>query len=200
MANEDDELNAVIQQALQSVDDDPEHDLRLGLRQAIWQAFGPRRESPGQLRRVTLAVLAIRHVLPLWDAAFADPTFPRRLLTSAEQASQQGTDREQLLQQLNAAWERADELAMESGSAAAAVGYGAVQALTVALQDEHFDPDAVDLSAVDSPDIQENDASFFAAAAYADGPRWREQSSRERRREFWRWWLTQAVPEAAKLT
>ncbi|HBE21460.1 MAG TPA: hypothetical protein DDW51_28675 [Cyanobacteria bacterium UBA11367] len=44
-----------------------------------------------------------------------------------------------------------------------------------------------------------NNASFFAACAYANGPVWQIKSGKSdstKRQEFWEWWLTQAVPAA----
>jgi len=40
------------------------------------------------------------------------------------------------------------------------------------------------------------DSSFFAAAAYAGGAVWDSDSDSLKRREFWEWWLNEAVPMA----
>ena len=40
------------------------------------------------------------------------------------------------------------------------------------------------------------DASLYASAAYAGGFAWEEQSDKLRRREFWQWYLSEAVPSA----
>jgi hypothetical protein len=51
----------------------------------------------------------------------------------------------------------------------------------------------------DYQDIEGNDATFFAACAYANGPVWKTisgEGNATKRLEFWEWWLTQAVPNA----
>lgn len=83
---------------------------------------------------------------------------------------------------------------------AATVGFAAVQALTTAVVDEFFDPDEIELNLTDSEEFESNDASFHAAVAYANGPVWEIDASpapnSEKRRRFWEWWLTEAVPKS----
>ena len=43
-------------------------------------------------------------------------------------------------------------------------------------------------------DPDDMDASFFAASVYANGAVWNLESGPLLRREFWEWWLKQAVP------
>lgn len=75
-----------------------------------------------------------------------------------------------------------------------AAGFAAVQALTVVLQDDQFDPARIDDALTDRDvDADDLDAAFFAAAAWSDGPVWVAGSSAERRMEFWTWWLGEAV-------
>ena len=80
---------------------------------------------------------------------------------------------------------------------AAAVGYSALEALSVAVQDEAFDERAVDLASSDADlDADEIDAALSASVAYANGAILYPGSDHVRRREFWEWWLKEAVPAA----
>ena len=69
-----------------------------------------------------------------------------------------------------------------------------MQTLTTALRDEVFDRNQIDLEANDSEiDPDEHDSGFCSAAAYSNGPVWAKDSDSGRRKEFWDWWLTDAV-------
>ena len=57
----------------------------------------------------------------------------------------------------------------------------------------------MELSEKDLQDIEDNDTTFFAAAAFANRPWWPTRGSTPdaaARREFWLWLLTEAVPAA----
>jgi hypothetical protein len=74
-------------------------------------------------------------------------------------------------------------------------GWAALQAVVVAANDE----DLSDLNSdVDDLDIDGSSWStaFNASVAYANGVPSQPGSDVSRRREFWTWWLDEAVPEA----
>ena len=97
------------------------------------------------------------------------------------------------------AWERLDELGgetkiPESGRVFFA-GEAAVQALFEVLGDDPFEDIDIDEQITDEDlDPWCSDTAHWAVTAWAG---WVEepQSDRVRRREFWEWWLTRAVPE-----
>lgn len=76
----------------------------------------------------------------------------------------------------------------------------ALDAVENALGHPRFEFDGVDeiiteQTTEDNIDPWSSDAARDAAAAYA-GPVWEPSSDREKRREFWTWWLREAVPAA----
>ncbi|MBW4506868.1 MAG: hypothetical protein KME64_10195 [Scytonematopsis contorta HA4267-MV1] len=65
------------------------------------------------------------------------------------------------------------------------------------MYDEEFEQDDINYDLTDADvDAYESDSSFWAAAAYANGPVWEPMSDATKRLEFWDWWLTTAVPMA----
>ncbi len=95
-------------------------------------------------------------------------------------------------------WTLCDDLASRHPEfhAQVCVGYGAAQLIAMCLRDELLsDSDPLELTDMDV-DPEEFDCSFCAAAAFSGGPVWMDGSSAERRREFWRWWLREALPTA----
>ncbi len=44
-------------------------------------------------------------------------------------------------------------------------------------------------------DPYELDTTFFASSSYAGGTIWQEESDPIRRKEFWGWYLDQAIPQ-----
>lgn len=78
-----------------------------------------------------------------------------------------------------------------------AVGFAAVCAVTTALNDEVFGVTELDdLRSDRELDPYEWDASFYASIAYAGGASWESQSSAQKRRAFWEWYLNEGVPIA----
>lgn len=205
-------LQILIAEALESVRRHPQHDLTLGYRQAIWAAFGPALDTyqtygseaalVGHQRRVFLAVLTVRHVLPIWLNVWPNNQSPRRLLTHVEQVMKGKMSKDMALDVINRWWDVVDELGARSQNMAVTVGFAALQALATAAVDEMFEPDEIDVNLTDSEEFDNNDASFYAAVAYANGPIWKIAANAKpdsaKRGQFWQWWLTEAVPAAYK--
>ena len=197
-------LLQLIDEAVHAVRAHPQHDLNLGYRQAIWAALGAVADDPsevktiGHRRRSFLANLTICHVLPIWKQQFPNDQTPERILTEAEMVLNGYVGDETALEDFDDYWEYGQELAANSKSMAVAVEMGATIALLTAIEDENFDPDCIDYRTTDSQEFDSNDASFFAAVAYANGPIWQivaqPKSDSAKRQQFWEWWLTEAVP------
>src|ERR1019366_29473 len=175
-------------------------ELALPLRKRLWSAMGPREADgarailgPGLQRRTTLAILTVRHVLPIWETAFPTNHKPEWMLAVAQEYLDQLTDFQTVRGLNNLFWSELDCL----GSVAVAVGYAAAQSVTTALSDERFDPAALDTVVSDQDlDPYQWDASFYASVAYAGSAPWEEKPHTNRRREFWTWFLEVAVPAA----
>ena len=193
-------LRRVITDACHAVDSHPQHDLPLGYRHAIYAKMGPRlgssQDNTGHKRRTVLALFTVQHVLPLWEKARPDDDTPRNLLVKVEKilaGIDQSTEEE-----VGRYWSYMDGVAAKTqGRPPVGVGYAAVEALYTAVADEEFDPSAIDYNLSDEDvDPYEHDTAFAAAADYAGGPTWVPNSDATKRREFWHWWLSEAIPAA----
>ncbi len=82
-------------------------------------------------------------------------------------------------------------------------GVSALQALRTARLDEFFDSDDINIEKTDPEDPQDWDASKHAAEAYTYALKESSESKTlSRRRQFWEWWLQDAILtawEAVKL-
>lgn len=197
-----------MREALEAVHRHPAHDLNLGHREAIWAALGPREVGgTGHKRRAVLALLAAGRVLPLWrDVQLPEEMVvwelqdadPRRVLTIALRVLDGAVDRAYAERATSSVFNTLNALAAVPGNEVPHfVGLSADRALATALSDERFDPDALNLSLTDAArDAWTYDATYFAAGAAADGPLTQPDTDAGKRRAFWEWWLTQAVPAA----
>jgi|SRR5579871_1340328 len=197
-------LQNSIENGLHYLKNDPDGELNLGRREAIWKLFGPTaqdaRVTVGHKRRFRLAELTLNHVLPIWTKAFPDDDTPQRALKEAKHWIEHRPSNEHVEKQTGSYWDHLDELANQTNDMAVGVGYAAAQLLETALDDEPFDPEDLDIEATDHKEFAMNDTTFFAAAAYADGMTSNREGDPKKRREFWEWWLREAVPQAWKAT
>jgi hypothetical protein len=141
-----------------------------------------------------LAILCTRHVLHIWTQVWPENDIPQQLLATTEQYLLKMID-------FDTAWDQWNQLSapLENFSGDDAfinVGFAAAQSLHTALYDELHCPDnTLDESLKDDDlDADSWDASYYAAAAYAGGFVWQEASSPRRRKEFWEWYLQEAIP------
>ena len=99
----------------------------------------------------------------------------------------------------NGFWARLDDLLGDSDDPAAVyVGYAAADVVNTALYDLPAlqGDDTAEPIQDEDLDPYEWDASYYAALAAAGGAPGEEGSDPERRRTFWRWYLSEAVPAA----
>lgn len=200
------ELTQAIKNAQDAMEHHPQHNLNPGYRQAIWAALGPSIKTSqksgntaGLKRRAFLAILTTRHVLPLWEEARPKDHTPQDLLAEAEQVLNGTMNKETAWKDRKRFWVYFVDMGNddEKNQIISGVGFAAVHALTVALQDEKFDPANINYRLTDAHiDPDERDSSFFAVSTYAGGPVSEPASDAEKRRDFWMWWLNQAVPAA----
>ncbi len=194
------ELTQVIKNAQDAVEKHPYHDLNLGYRQAIWAALGPSLKTSqrggnnaGLKRRAFLAILTTRYVLPIWERVRPEDHILQDLLAEAEQVLTGTVDKETAWNDRDRFWVYFVDMGNEDEKKQiiSGVGFAAVHALTVALQDESFDPSNINYNLTDADiDPDEMDSSFFAASTYANGPVSEPDSDAEKRRDFWEWWST----------
>jgi Immunity protein Imm5 len=183
-------------------------ELILSERKRIWSTMGELLiegnraiKGIGLTRRTKLASLCVRKVLGLWDEVWPDNYGTRQMLMVADQYLDNSIDFDSAWKRKNSFWGELDNPLFEGNYLAIVnVGFAAVKVVTTALVDEIFDPQNLEEDISDETlDPYQWDASFYAAAAYAGGAPWEEQSNTLRRREFWKWYLNEAVPSAWEL-
>ncbi len=196
-------LVSAIKAAHEAMSQNSQFDLDLGYRHSIWAALGPRASSQvpkpsGLRRRATLAILSARYVIPIWESVWPGDNTPHRILVEAGQVLDGLVEPQTADRDFGKFWTYMDSLASRlKNSSAVMVGYSAAKALCAALFDEKFDPFHINYELTDADvDPYDSDAAFAAAAAYAGGAIWNTNSISSKRREFWEWWLDEAVPAA----
>ena len=166
-------------------------ELPLPERQAIRERFGPYEPvdgphaPPGLRRRVRLAELAARKVLPLWYADRPDDDEPERLLALAYDVLERRVDRDEARREAHRFLNRMQELD-DLSDAGASAAEAARNVVRTACDGDHSD------HAGDESEPSGWDPTFMAALAAAGYP----DESVEQRRAFWEWYLDEAVPEA----
>jgi hypothetical protein len=199
------ELVRAIELASKALNGNNSGELVLPARKLIWSAMGPCKMEgtraivgPGLQRRTRLAVLAVRHVLPIWERALPTNREPQRMLEIAEEYLGQVID-------FRTAWNLKNQFwgELESGrisdrrSIAIAVGFGAAKVVTTALNDQLLDSDNLESELLDhNLDPYQWDASFYASVAYAGSAPWQAELNADGRRKFWEWYIKVAVPRA----
>ncbi len=204
------ELSAALRTASTALSQDPDGRLSLPHRRRIRQLFGPflqndeeQPEGSGYRRRARLSILCVQYVLPVWDAAHLDANdlntndidnmSPQQMLEVAEGVLA-GQVSQQQARQANQRFSSVVEGILMSTPTAAYVGYASISAVAVAVHD--YDPE-VPLD-YDDGDLTPDDwdDSYYADLAASGGEPGEDNSSNQRRREFWQWYLEQAVPQA----
>lgn len=180
--------------AMKAVEEHAEHQLELGWRQMIWAEIGERATPENKLtaphrQRIELAVAGVRRVLPLWHQRYPDSDIPDVALKAIDEIVKGGeVDHSETFDEL---WEGVIHLSTEDPGVEVAVGFAAVQALSVAMYDEFFDAGDLNQDLEDSDDPESQDSAYWAAVAAANGPPGSPESSPEQRLEFWKCWLTE---------
>ena len=201
------ELDQVIYGGLQALASNANGELVLRFRRKIWRAFGPvvldgKKAVIGDalIRRTRLAHRCASQVLPIWYQAFQGDNNPERMLTTAQRYLRGDISWDAAWEIKNRSWSKLDDLINEGKHLNAVyTGYSAANVITTALSDERFALPEVKAAQLDDDlDPYEWDASFCASIAYANGAPWDDQSNKERRREFWKWYLSAAIPEIWK--
>ena len=186
-------LRAALEQAQAALDASSTGHLPLRARRPIWEALGP--APPGHHRRAVLDLLAIEHVKPVWDEAYAGDPAVDRVLDAARRALADGPPHDDARKlAVRADVDFLDRGDAERGFGPGYVGQGACTALWTAIGDKSYEDLPMDVDD-DDLDVEDWDASFFAELAAGGEP---DDPSVDPapRREFWRWYLREAVPAA----
>lgn len=196
------EVADLVNQCQNSLAHDARGSLLLKLRHRLLLAFGPYQSaqalavpSVGYYRRFALACATAEKVLPLWEGRFPDDHRPRQLLALAKSYARGEATREELEKQYTELEARITAMTDEEGGSEQYAGLTAVKVSYVALIDEcfsEFDSDDED----EDLDVWSWSPAYTASVAYAGVASSPPELDINRRREFWQWWLGEAVPEA----
>lgn len=194
------ELMKMLQEAKEGVRAHPGHELTLPTRKRIWRAMGPVMidegnraiYSPGLHRRTMLAAYSTEYVLPIWEQHWPRKD-PHQMLEIAGDYLRRRIEWREAWKSANSfsgGLKNVEDIPEETFHSIY-VGYAAVDTLFVALKDE----DCEESSTLDR-DRDHWDASFYACGAYAGELPWSPRSDKNKRLEFWEWYLNDAVPRA----
>lgn len=153
----------------------------------------------GNWRRFRLGVLTVEAVMPFWLRSFPNESLPADCIDVAKKLMGGATVEIDQIEQIRGEWlVHCDELVYENQDKQndALVGYAALQILRIALWDNLYSDSLSEAATDDEVDPEDTDYAFSAAACWAGGTIWDGSSSPDRRLDFWRWWLTEAVPSA----
>ena len=154
-------------------------------------------EGVGNLRRTELCRLCAEKVLHIWKDQFPEDDFPEKMIAKTEKYLDGDIDSEQL-------WEGVDDFLNrldENENPAVAAGYAAMQVPNTALNDlllidqeteQELPQDLKD----EELDYEDHDSGFFASMAVVFFQSNDDFEAIENRRDFWRWYLTEAVPSS----
>jgi hypothetical protein len=181
-------LATLLDTALTYLNGAPDGNLPLGFREAIWSALGPRRSHAGRRRRSRLAAAAARRVAADLRRPETTALFERALRTGAALLDENMSPAAR--EAGDAIWTEAESSPDDDAATAAA------KSVLTAAYDETWSERDIDLTRPENIDVSSGDTAYFAARARSGGHYLDRKTSTEARREFWRWWLTEAVPEA----
>lgn len=191
-------LTQIIAEAEESLLKNPVGELTLPIRKQIWAAMGELNSEVGKKRRTKLAKMCVEHAFQVWDFVHPPEKHPKEILNLIDAYFDGKIDDESMREEYDIYSVKMDNLSSRDlkYQLAAGVGTAACQALFVARHDECFGevdeyPDATE----EGMDPDEWDAAFYISIAVA-GPKWIEGASIEKRRQFWNWYLDEAVPQA----
>jgi hypothetical protein len=199
------ELRSAISQALAAMTHDPHYDLAPGYQLAILKALGPspRHQEAGSIwgkRCVVLAIDSVDKVIPRWDRQYPSIRNPHTILREAQRVFSLDWDYHNAMQiAYYNYWDhfqgvdQNNAISFILNAALAALG----MAITAATTTDAFYPRNIDYSVTnDSVSLEQQSPWFLASVANAGGTSWGARSNNTLRREYWEWWLEEAVVKA----
>lgn len=187
--------------AKEALKNEPNGRLTLEYRKKIWSVYGPRKMDKAKaiiekplIKRVKLAALCAEKVLPIWLEAYSDKYDAVKVLNFTSEYLDGLSSWERGYDIYNEFRARMVELE-EGPLRPLAAGKYISRVLATALYDLDCDGDESDeeYDCEEDDDIDLWDASFAASVALS-GIYWSESDNDiERRREYWNWYLNEAV-------
>ena len=148
-------------------------------------------------RRVKLDILCVERVLYIWDEVAPDDKRPYEIIKATKDYLNGKMYEDSLWNFHNDFMGDLENLLSDIRFLnVLSVGFAAARTAVTALGDEtlliDYDDDLLD----EDFDPYTWDASFHAASAYSNGETWGKCSSISKRKDFWTWYLDEAVPQA----
>lgn len=201
-----DNLENILAKAKEEINKNPNGHLTLPLRKELYKELGEQKLdsndhaliTKGLLRRTQLAVLCVYHVLYIWEEVAPEDNSPRVFIEKIGSYLKGELDWKSLWNMQNSFWTVLDNYSAEDRFAVAAyVGYACVRAVLVALYDE--DLDNTENLYDEDLDAFSWDTAFFTSLACTDNDLYDEETKINKRREFWFWYINEAIPQVAKI-
>ncbi|AEV68243.1 Imm5 family immunity protein [Acetivibrio clariflavus] len=179
-------------------------ELILPMRIKIWKALGPYKIDSnnrailtvGLKRRVKLASMCVEKNIDIWNSVLADDQRPLIMLEIVEDYIRGNVDYDFVQKQIGRFTTDLENLSCdERYNNASLVGFAALRTVSLALRDEKLMISGKDNLLDDDYDAYSWDASFYSALAYSGSGSWDNANIAERR-EFWLWYIEEAVPKA----
>jgi hypothetical protein len=189
------DVDRAIETALTALEAAPDGWLELPDRRRLRDAFGPWTPpsepggpDAGLLRRAALLVACARRALPVWEQAFPDDRRPHGLVDAIMPALRGERAEEEVDGAARALREDVERLGVDRERKEAF--FAGILAVHLAWEawDGDLDPDLYDPEKRDT-DLDELPGEALAARALAG-------EDPDARREFWRWYVTEAFPAA----
>jgi hypothetical protein len=193
-----------IERAHSEMLNNPQHALKPFHRRGIYSAFGPLSDVRTRRVRTSLDLLTTKWVLPIWQVERPDDPWPDHLLRMTEGVLFGEISLEEARVEGDNAWNRLESLEASEGlpedisisHSALGVLETAIEALLEASGRYSFDSALISSRHTDADiDPWTHDTVLCAVTAYAGGV-WDPASDPNKRKEFWEWWLLEAIPEA----
>ncbi|WP_252250538.1 Imm5 family immunity protein [Clostridium sp. ZBS13] len=201
-------LSDILKIAEESLKLNENGELILPIRKKIWKSFGESKlvdnvkveVSVGLQRRVELALLCADKVLDIWTNNVKNDDRPERLLEKAKEYIDGKCDIRCIDEILGDFYTDLENMMTEETELINYVGSVILRISALVSYDEALikgaHEEALEEDLDDDLDSYDWDASYYTALAYAGGAKWQEKSSSEKRREFWMWYIKEAVPQA----
>lgn len=193
-------LQAILDRSLSQMLQHPQHVLLPIYRRKIYEIVN---SDPGIREQKIYERLSIRtaeYVLPIWQQTWPTDYLPQFMLATAKQVLTGTVSPTQAKQIAGDAWQQLEQLGSAPHTAASShafhAGQAAVETLFAVLGRPPFDGVLVEEYDTDADlDPWSSDPALWAVTAYAGGA-WEQTSDANKRREFWEWWLTEAIPSS----
>jgi hypothetical protein len=158
--------------------------------------YGKASFTLGLKRRLKLASLCVRKVVEKWSDTLKVNEKPMQMLSLAQDYLAGKIDKRIIIYQIGAYSSEIDNMGEgENDGLLTSLGYASIATADIAVRDVHLmvrsKPDASD----DDFDFYDWDAYYWSSLAFAGNNPWIEEAI-ETKREFWLWFLEEAVPEA----